>query len=114
MTSATGDSGLRPSASTRERRSRSVTIPHPSRPSTSSDDTRSPAIVSAACRTLTLGSHVTGRRRMSEPAETSRGSARLLSVVSSTRMSCRRSVELTKARPLRVPSTCSASSASIK
>ena len=57
-TSATTVSAGRPSATSRERRSRSVRTPGPSRPSTSTEETRRSRISPAASRQVTDGSTI--------------------------------------------------------
>ena len=107
-------SGLRPSASTRERRSRSVRMPIPFARSTNKEDTRSRVISSAASRMEETIGAITGGRRTSEPTGVCHGSTAEGSIPSSARTTRRRSVDDRNANPECVPRTSSATSRSIR
>ena len=110
--SSTGVSGLRCDASTRDRRSRSVTMPHPWRIGTSRQETCSAAIRSAAADTLIPGSAATGERRTNPP--TARNENPGGSIAPCPAASRARIVPKTNDRPADVPRISSATSARIR
>ena len=110
--SSRGVSGLRCDASTRERRSRSVTMPQPSRIATSRLETRSAVIRSAAPSTDIPGSAVTGARRTKPP--TGRNGRPGGSNDSNPASRRSRILPSTNSCPADVPSTSSATSGPIR
>ena len=107
MISRTGASRETPPATTLSRRSTSVTMPRPSRVSTSSADTRLSAISWAASLMLVSASQKTGslRSRAVTGRVRTSGRARMVRAAWSRRS---RSVRATKRTPSGLPSTSSA------
>ncbi len=113
-TASTGVSKLSRTATTRVRRSRSVTMPHPPRIGTSSEETRSSAMRSAAADTVVVGSADTAGRRTSVPIGASRASGPSEKERSEADRMRRRIDPITNAWPAEVSSSSSATSSGIR